>query len=411
MKNVTKCRLCGTSLTHTFVDLGMTPLANSFLEARQLDSMEPFYPLHVYVCESCLLVQLNEYRSSEAIFSDYLYFSSYSTTWLNHARVYTREMTERFGLGSQSRVVEVASNDGYLLQYFLEQGVSVLGIEPAANVAQAAEKRGVPTRVAFFNEQTAQTLRAEGIGADLVVNNNVLAHVPDLHGFIAGLKILLNDDGVITVEFPHILELIRCNQFDTIYHEHFSYFSLHVIQKAFLDHGLTIFDVEQIPTHGGSLRIFASHSRSLRHVEQPGVERIRRFEAEALLDRVEGYETFASRAVNVKCSLLDFLIDVRRKGKTIVGYGAPAKGNTLLNYAGVGPELLPYTVDRNPHKQNRFLPGVHIPIYEPDAIHETRPNYVLILPWNLREEIQAQLRAVREWGGQFVTAIPGLEVF
>jgi SAM-dependent methyltransferase len=406
---VGRCRFCAAELTRSFVDLGRSPLANSFLSADDLRRMEPFYPLHAYVCDNCLLVQLEEFESAENIFSDYLYFSSYSELWLRHCRDYTGRMVERYRLDGASLVVEVASNDGYLLQYFKERGVGVLGVEPAGNVAKVAIAKGIPTEVAFFGTATARHLAAQGRQADLTAANNVLAHVPDLTDFVAGFKILLKPTGVATFEFPHLLRLIEECQFDTIYHEHFSYFSLLVADRIFADQGLAVFDVEQLSTHGGSLRIFAAHAESA-----PG--RTERFDAliaaerEAGLDHPKTYADFGKVVAEVKYRLLEFLIAAQREGKTVVGYGAPAKGNTLLNYCGVGTELLAYTVDISPHKQGRYLPGVQVPIHAPQRIFETRPDYVLVLPWNLKDEISAQMAGIRDWGGRFVVAIPTLTI-
>jgi SAM-dependent methyltransferase len=403
------CRFCGAELTRSFVDLGRSPLANSFLGADDLRRMEPFYPLHAYVCDNCLLVQLEEYQSAENIFGDYLYFSSYSAMWLRHCRDYAAQMVERYRLDGSSLVVEIASNDGYLLQYFKERGVGVLGIEPAANVARVAIDKGIATDIAFFGTATARRLVAQGRQADLTAANNVLAHVPDLNDFVAGFKILLKPTGIATFEFPHLLRLIQECQFDTIYHEHFSYFSLLVVDKVFAHHGLAVFDVEELSTHGGSLRVFAAPAEAAR----PRSERVGAViaaERTAGLDRPGSYGDFGNAVTEVKCRLLAFLIGARREGKTVVGYGAPAKGNTLLNYCGVGPELIPYTVDLSPHKQGRYLPGVQIPIDAPQRIFTTRPDYVLVLPWNLTDEIATQMAGIRDWGGRFVVAIPTLTI-
>lgn len=371
--------------------------------------MEPFFPLHAFVCDDCLLVQLEEFETAENIFSDYLYFSSYSASWLEHCREYAAQMTARLGLDHSSSVVEVASNDGYLLQYFRERGIGVLGIEPAANVAKVAIEKGIPTEIAFFGSATAHRLVAAGKAADLVAANNVLAHVPDLNDFVAAFRIVLKPAGVATFEFPHLLRLIEQRQFDTIYHEHFSYFSLLAVTRIFARHGLAVFDVEELPTHGGSLRVFAGHAETApRRSER--ADAVLAAERKAGLDRPEGYGNFGEAVAEIKCRLLEFLIDARRRGKTVAGYGAPAKGNTLLNYCGIGRELLPYTVDLSPHKQGRYLPGVQIPIHGPDRIFETRPDYVLILPWNLKDEIRSQMAGIGEWGGRFVVAIPALTI-
>ena len=400
-----RCRFCAAPLHRSFVDLGRSPLANSLLAAADLGRMEPFYPLHAYVCDDCLLVQLEAQESPENIFSDYLYFSSYSETWLRHCRDYAHEMAARYRLGADALVVEVASNDGYLLQFFRERGIKVLGVEPAANVAEVARGRGIATETAFFGVATARRLAAAGRQADLSVANNVLAHVPDLNDFVAGFKILLKPAGIATFEFPHLLRLIEEGQFDTIYHEHFSYFSLLAIDRIFAQRGLRVFDVEELPTHGGSLRVFATHAERAPR-RGPGFDRVIAAERAAALDRPAGYGDFAAAVVEVKCRLLEFLIGLRRAGKSVAGYGAPAKGNTLLNYCGIGPELLPYTVDLSPHKQGRYLPGVQIPIHPPQRIFETKPDYVLILPWNLKDEIRRQMAAIGDWGGRFAVAIP-----
>ena len=407
---MSSCRFCGSALQYTFVDLGTTPLANSFLKPAQLSQVEPFYPLHAYVCDRCFLVQLNEVVSPEAIFTDYPYFSSYSDTWLQHARAYADMVTERFGLGTGSRVIEIASNDGYLLQYFVAKGIPVLGIEPAANVAGAAMERGIPTVVKFFGEQTARELVAQGTRADLLVGNNVLAHVPRLNDFVSGMKILLKPKGVITMEFPHLMRLMEENQFDTIYHEHFSYFSFITVERIFAAHGLTIFDVEELPTHGGSLRIYAHDTEETATPVGPRVRELRTREEAAGFTRLEHYLSFGESVKEAKCKILDFLIKAKREGKSIAGYGAPAKGNTLLNYGGIRSDFIDYTVDLSPHKQGQFLPGTHIPIYHPEKIKETKPDYLLILPWNLKNEIMEQMAYIREWGGKFVIPIPMVEV-
>ncbi len=405
------CRFCGQVLRRTFVDLGMSPLCESYVPSERLDAMEPFYPLNVLVCDHCLLVQLREYVRAEAIYSEYAYFSSYSDSWLDHARRYVEMAIGRFQLGPQSLVVEVASNDGYLLQYFVTRGIPVLGIEPAANVARVAQQKGIRTLVTFFGRQTAAQLAAEGTRADLLVGNNVLAHVPDLNGFVAGLKGLLAPGGTITLEFPHLLRLVEGNQFDTIYHEHFSYLSLLVTERVFAAHGLAIFEVEELDTHGGSLRIYARHAEESDRVVQPAVEELRRRETEAGYHQIQTYLGFAERVAETKRKLLEFLIAVRRRGQRIAGYGAPGKGNTLLNYCGIRADFLDYTVDRNPYKQGQFLPGTHIPIFPPERLAQTRPDYILILPWNLKAEIIAQLAYAREWGARFVVPIPEVEVY
>jgi SAM-dependent methyltransferase len=405
------CRFCEAPLEHTFVDLGMSPLCESYLSAGQLNQMEPFYPLQVFVCGSCFLVQLQQYVSAEAIFGDYAYFSSYSDSWLAHARAYTELMMKRFEIGGKSRVVELASNDGYLLQYFVERGVPVLGIEPAANVAQIAVEKGVPTLVKFFGRQTARELAAEDKRADLLLGNNVLAQVPDLNDFVAGAKILLKPQGIITMEFPHLMRLMEQNQFDTIYHEHFSYFSLFTTERIFAAHGLRLFDVEELTTHGGSLRVYACHAEDSSRGVSARLTELRVREEAAGVRRLESYVAFGDQVKETKRKLLDFLIRTKRAGKRVAGYGAPGKGNTLLNYCGVRTDFLEYTVDRSPHKQGKFLPGTHIPIAHPDRIRETRPDFLLILPWNLKDEIMKQTAYIREWGGQFVVPIPEVTVY
>ena len=369
-----------------------------------------FYPLHVFVCEKCFLVQLEEFESPENIFSDYLYFSSYSDSWLKHCEKYTATVSERFGLGAQSFVVEVASNDGYLLQYFVKKGVPVLGIEPAANVAKVAVEKGVPSLARFFGTQLALELAGRGKTADLIIGNNVLAQVPDINDFVEGLKLLLKPHGVLTLEFPHLTRLIEHNEFDTIYHEHFSYFSLLATNSILRAHGLKIFDVEEIPTHGGSLRVYASRVEDSTHAIHPNVQSLIQLEIKSGLDSIAGYEGFARQVKETKLALLDFLLSAAKEGKTVAGYGAPGKSATLLHYCGIGKDLIQYTVDRSPHKQGRFLPGTHIPIYHPDRIRETKPDYVIVLPWNLKDEIVQQLQYIREWGGRFVVPIPKVEV-
>src|SRR5215510_4360589 len=405
------CRFCGTPLKLSFADLGMSPPSNSYLEAADLNRMERFYPLHAWVCEKCFLVQLEEFETPEEIFSDYAYFSSYSDSWLAHAKAYTELMIARFGLGAASFVVEIASNDGYLLQYFVAQGVPVLGIEPAANVAAVVEQKGVPTLVKFFGTKTAIELAAAGRKADLIAGNNVLAHVPDLNDFVRGMRLLLKPGGVVTMEFPHLLRLMLENQFDTIYHEHYSYFSFVVAERVFAAHGLTLFDVDEIPTHGGSLRIYARHVEDDGKPLGPRVDELRAREELAGFTRLERYASFDEQVKETKRKLLEFLITAKRQGKSIAGYGAPGKGNTLLNYCGIRTDFLDYTVDRSPHKQGKFLPGTHIPICHPDRIGETKPDYVLILPWNLRDEIIEQMAHIRSWGGQFVVPIPEVKVY
>ncbi|XDE62197.1 methyltransferase domain-containing protein [Arthrospira platensis BEA 1257B] len=405
------CRFCQTPLKQTFVDLGMSPISNAFLKPEQLNQAEKFYPLHAYVCENCFLVQLEEFETPDAIFSDdYAYFSSYSETFLCHAENYTQMMIERFGFNSESLVVEIASNDGYLLQYFQKQGVRVLGIEPAANVARVAESKGIPSWVKFFGTTTAQEIVRQKKQADLLIGNNVLAHVPDINDFVAGMKLALNPNGILTMEFPHLLKLMEFNQFDTIYHEHFSYLSLLTVENIFASHGLTLFDVEEIPTHGGSLRIYGKHDSNSNYQVTERLNNFRQQEIEAQLNRIDTYLGFAEKVRSTKRKLLQFLIKIKSQGQTIVGYGAPAKGNTLLNYCGIGTDFIDYTVDRSPHKQGLFLPGTHIPIYHPDKISETSPDYVVILPWNIKDEIIEQMAHIKDWGGQFLIPIPQVEV-
>ncbi|HRQ40412.1 MAG TPA: class I SAM-dependent methyltransferase [Chloroflexota bacterium] len=406
-----RCRFCNTPLHHTFVDLGMSPLCESYVSAEMVNQMEPFYPLHVYVCTECFLVQLEEFVSPEHIFTEYAYFSSYADSWLQHVKAYTDLMVARFGLNEKSHVVEVASNDGYLLQYFVEKNIPSLGVEPAANVAKVAIEKGVPTRVEFFGVECARRMVAEGLSADLIAGNNVLAQVPDLNDFVGGLKILLKPQGVITIEFPHLMCLVAENQFDTIYHEHFSYFSFITAQKIFAAHGLTLFDVEELSTHGGSLRLYACHDDDGSKEVSARAVALQERELAAGLTDMAYYASFAEQVKETKRKLLEFLIQARRAGKTVVGYGAPGKGNTLLNYCGIRTDFLDYTVDRNPYKQGKFLPGTHIPIFHPDKIEETQPDYVLILPWNFKDEILAQLAYIREWGGQFVVPIPEVQVY
>jgi hypothetical protein len=405
------CRHCRTPLRHTFVDLGMSPLCESYLSADQLNGMEPFYPLHVFVCEHCFLVQLQEYVRPEAIFTEYAYFSSYAESWLAHARTYSEQMIERWSLGPNHQVMEVASNDGYLLQNFVARGIPALGIEPAANVAAVAVAKGVPTRVAFFGRDSARQLVAEGVQADLLAGNNVLAQVPDLDDFVGGMKIVLRPGGVITIEFPHLLQLIEGNQFDTIYHEHFSYFSFLTACRIFEAHGLPIFDVEELSTHGGSLRIYARHAEDTSKPIGERVNRLLERELAERFDQVARYTTFGRQVEETKRRLLKFLIDAKRDGHSIVGYGAPGKGNTLLNYCGIRTDFLDYTVDRNPYKHGRYTPGTHIPIFPPARIDETKPDYVVILPWNFKDEIMAQMAHIRSWGGRFVVPIPEVKVY
>jgi SAM-dependent methyltransferase len=390
-----RCRFCDHPLEHTFVDLGMSPLCESYVSAEQKNAMEPFYPLHVYVCDKCWLVQLEQYVSADSIFSEYAYFSSYSDSWLDHARRYTDMITGRLGLDQNSQVIELASNDGYLLQYFVKKGIPALGIEPAANVAAAAEKKGVRTLVKFFGRATAEELVADGLSADLVIGNNVLAQVPDINDFVAGISRVLKPTGVVTMEFPHLKRLMEENQFDTIYHEHFSYFSFVAAARIFERHGMTLFDVEELPTHGGSLRIYARHAADTTKPVTDRARALREAEKQAGFETLACYARFEEQVKETKRKLLEFLIGAKREGKTVVGYGAPGKGNTLLNYCGIRTDFLDYTVDRNPYKQGKFLPGTHIPIF----------------PWNFKDEIMEQMRGIREWGGKFVVPIPQVTVY
>ncbi|QPD03596.1 MAG: SAM-dependent methyltransferase [Candidatus Nitrospira kreftii] len=408
---VMRCRFCDEKLEYTFANLGLSPLANSYVKEDRLDYMEPFYPLHVRVCEKCFLVQLPQLATREEIFEEYAYFSSYSDSWLEHCRVYADTMIDRFSLCKDNRVVELASNDGYLLKYFVQHHIPVLGVEPAANVAEVAQKQGVNTVVAFFGEKTAQQLVHDGWSADLIIGNNVLAHVPDINDFVRGIRVLLKPDGVVTIEFPHLMKLMSQNQFDTIYHEHFSYLSFTTVERVFASHGLRLFDVQELPTHGGSLRIFACQEGNASKVENEAVREMRQREEKAGISTLTPYLDFSDRVAQTKRRILQFLIEAKEHGKRIVGYGAPAKGNTLLNYCGIGTDFLDYTVDRNPVKQGRFLPGVHIPILAPEVIQKTKPDFVLILPWNIKDEIMHQMAHIREWGGQFVVPIPEVKVY
>jgi SAM-dependent methyltransferase len=405
------CRFCHTPLSHTVVDLGMSPLCESILSQAQLNQMEPFYPLHVYVCERCFLVQVEQYVAPDHIFTEYAYFSSYSDSWLRHARSYVDMITTRLSLGREHHVVELGSNDGYLLQYFVAKGISVLGVEPARNVADVAVAKGVPTISRLFGRETARDLVADGRGADLIAGNNVLAQVPDLNDFVAGIAILLKPGGVVTIEFPHLQRLMDENQFDTIYHEHFSYFSFSTAERIFAAHGLTLFDVEELPTHGGSLRIYARHAADRSRPVSERAQALRAQEDAAGFNKLERYASFTDQVHETKRRLLEFLIAARRQGKSVVGYGAPGKGNTLLNYCGIRTDFLDYTVDRNPYKHGKYTPGTHIPIHPPERIAETRPDYVLILPWNLKDEIMEQMAGIRAWGGRFVVPIPDVKVY
>ena len=405
------CRFCAAPLKRTFVDLGMSPLCQTHIERSQLHAMEPFYPLHAYVCDCCLLVQLQQFVAPSEIFGEYAYFSSYSTSWVEHARRYAEVAIRRFALDARSLVIEIASNDGYLLQHFVAAGIPVLGIEPAANVAAAASERGVPTEVCFFGRESAERIARTHRKPDLLIGNNVLAHVPDLNDFVGGMKSILAPYGVITMEFPHLARLMAENQFDTIYHEHFSYFSWVAVERVFSHHGLVVFDVDELPTHGGSLRIYARHAENAALPVSPAARALRQREIDDGFATIERYDGFEAQVRRTKNHLLSFLIDAKSKGKKIVGYGAPGKGNTLLNYCGIRTDYLDFTVDANPYKQGKYTPGTRIPILAPEAIRDARPDYVLILPWNLRAEISDAAAFIREWGGRFVVPIPELEVF
>jgi 2-polyprenyl-3-methyl-5-hydroxy-6-metoxy-1,4-benzoquinol methylase len=405
MNSNIKCRFCGGPLAEV-VDLGMSPLCESFVSEQQLNSMEPFYPLVVHVCRDCLLVQLQEYVAPAQIFPEYAYFSAFSDAWLDHARRYVELMTARFGLGPMSRVIELGSNDGYLLQFFVQKGIPALGIDPAANVAKAAEARGVPTLVRFFGVETARELADKNTQGDLVLGNNVLAQVTDVNSFVEGVRVILKPHGVCTIEFPHLLKTMVDNQFDQIYHEHFSYFTALAAERIFAAHGMRIFDVEELWTHGGSLRIYACHAADESHATLPAVSALMQRERDAGLDRLDTYVNFADQVRATKRKLLNFLIEAKSAGKSLAGYGAPGKSSTLLNYCGIRTDFLDYTVDRNPYKHGKYLPGTHIPIFPPERIAETKPDYVLILPWNLKDEIMSQLAYIRNWGGKFVVPIP-----
>jgi len=403
------CRFCNSLLSKTFLNLGTSPLSNSYLNSEQLTLKESFFPLHAFVCQKCFLVQLEEFQTPKDIFSNYVYFSSYSTTWLEHAKDYVKMMISRFKINIENNVIEIASNDGYLLQFFQEKNIPVLGIEPAKNVAKIAKKKGIPTMNKFFGEKTAIELFESKKKADILIGNNVLAHVPNLNDFIKGLKILLNSGGVITLEFPHILQLIQYNQFDTIYHEHFSYFSFITLQKILAFHKLNIFDVEELSTHGGSLRIFVCHDDD-EFLISNNVELLIQKEQKFGLDKIETYVNFQQNINHLKNSLHKFFVSTKKENKTIVGFGAPAKGNTLLNFCKIGTNFLDYVVDNNPHKQGLFLPGTHIPIFSPQKIYETKPDYLIILPWNLKNEIIEQTNFIKEWGGKHVLLIPEIEI-
>jgi hypothetical protein len=406
-----KCRFCQSPLEQSFVDLGMSPLCQDHIKPDELNRMEPCYPLHAYVCSECFLVQLDEFVAPSEIFNDYAYFSSYSDSWLQHAKRYSDKIISRLNIGVDKLVSELASNDGYLLQYFAERNIPVLGVEPAANVAEYAMRRGIRTETKFFGLNTAKQLVAKYGKTDLLIGNNVLAHVPDINDFVSGMKEFLREDGVITMEFPHLLRLVEGNQFDTIYHEHFSYLSFTTVKRIFGHHGLVLFDVEELPTHGGSIRIYASHAEDTSKQVTHEVDQLLAMEQQAGMLSMSFYADFERNVKQTKRRILEFLIEAKNNGKTVAGYGAPGKGNTLLNYCGIRTDFIDYTVDRNPHKQGNFLPGTLIPIYSPDKIKETKPDYVFILPWNLKEEIMENMSFIQEWGGRFVIPIPELTVY
>lgn len=409
-KDYPKCRFCGQELTETFVNLGLSPLSNSYIRRENLNCGQANYPLHVYTCKNCFLVQLDEFESPENIFSDYAYFSSYSDSWLRHAKQYTIDMIEKFKFDENSQIIEIASNDGYLLQFFKDQAIPVTGIEPAVNVAEVARKKGIPTITEFFGETLAKKLIKENKQADLLLGNNVLAHVPNINDFVKGLKLTLKPNGVITMEFPHLLNLIEKTQFDTIYHEHFSYLSFYSVRKIFNDHGLKLFDVQEWETHGGSLRIFACHEECDKYTVTDEVEKMLEKERKAGITDINTYQNFYKQVEKIKFDLLKLLISLKENNKQIIAYGAPAKGNTLLNYCGIRTEFIDYTVDKSPHKQNNYLPGTQIPILAPEIITHTKPDYILILPWNLKNEIMEQLAYTKSWGAKFILPIPTVEV-
>ena len=408
--NSEHCRFCGSQLDHTFVDLGMSPLCESYVSPEALNKKENYYPLHPKVCHKCFLVQIPEFVSTEEIFTEYAYYSSFSDSWLKHCETYVDMIVERLNLGKQSHVVELASNDGYLLQYFLKHEIPILGVEPAKNIAETAIEKGIPTIVDFFGVKMAEQMRSDGKTADLIIGNNVLAQVPDLNDFVEGIHRLLNPNGVVTLEFPHLSRLVAENQYDTIYHEHYSYFSLFTVEKLFQAHQMRVFDVEQLASHGGSIRIYACQESNSAQPSSERLEKLRKEETKEGVDSLDYYADFANRVKESKRGLLEFLIQTKREGKQVVGYGAPGKGNTLLNYCGIATDFLDYTVDRNPYKQGKFLPGSRIPIFAPERIYETKPDYLLILPWNLKKEIINQMADISDWGGQFIIPIPGVEV-
>lgn len=406
-----KCRFCKNELTDVFIDLGNSPASNSFLTKEELNEPEVFFPLKVYTCSNCFLVQLDEYKKSDAIFdSNYVYFSSYSKTWLAHSKQYTELMIQKFGFNTKSLVVEIASNDGYLLQYFKEKNIPVLGIDPTANTAEIAKEKGIETVVDFFGTKLSKELSLKGVKADLLLGNNVLAHVPDIVDFVAGLKILLSEKGIITMEFPHLMQLIQNNQFDTIYHEHFSYLSFHTVRQIFASQGLTLFDVDEISTHGGSIRIYAKHGEDNSKEISENVVSLLKKEQDKGMESLSYYSNFQNKAFKIKLDLIHFLVTQKKEGKTVAAYGAAAKGNTLLNYSGVKKDLIDFAVDANPHKQNKYLPASHVPVVDENYLKEHKPDYVIIFPWNLKAEITEQLSYIKDWGGKFVVPIPSLEI-
>ncbi|MBU2524832.1 class I SAM-dependent methyltransferase [Patescibacteria group bacterium] len=406
-----KCRFCSSELKHEFIDLGMSPPSNSYLSKEDLNKEEVYFPLKLWLCENCFLVQIDEYKSAREIFNnDYAYFSSYSTTWLNHAKNYVDMITDRLSLNERSNVIEIASNDGYLLQYFKKKNIPCLGIEPTANTAHVAINKGIETIIDYFTFEMSNKIIEERRKFDLILGNNVFAHVPNINDFVSGLKVLLNDGGTITLEFPHLLQLIENNQFDTIYHEHFWYFSLFALQNVFEKHRLKIYDVEELETHGGSLRLFVSHEADDSKSIAKNVKKLLNKEISKGINQFNYYKKFAKRIKKIKIDFLDFVIEVKRAGKSIAAYGAAAKGNTFLNYCGIKNDLIEFVVDASPHKQGNFLPGSHIPIVNEEYIKLNKPDYILILPWNIKDEITRQLKYVNDWRGQFVISIPSLEV-
>ena len=403
------CRGCGNNLTQTFIDLGKSPLANSYLKKNEIKN-EKKIPLKVYVCKKCFLIQLPKFETPKKIFSEYAYFSSFSSEWVNHAKKFADEISKKMKLDKEKMVLEIASNDGYLLQFFLNKKIPILGIEPAKNIAKVAQKKGIPTKVAFFDAKLALKLKEEGVKPNLIIANNVLAHVPDIHSFIKGLKLILSLDGIITIEVPHLLKLIKNVEFDTIYHEHYSYFSLKVLKKIFEEHDLSIFDVKEISTHGGSLRIYVKHKNNKKFKITKNIEHVLKKEKLEKLEKMETYEEFQDRVNRIKNELILFLKNAKKNKKKVIAYGAPAKGNTLLNFCNIKKDLIEFTVDKNPYKQKLFLPGSHIPIKNPEKIIKTNPDFILILPWNIKDEIINQIKNIQKWRGKFVIPIPNLKI-